>query len=109
MLKRLFTEPFDVRSTGLITCGAGIKHVTTGHTLRGLDPCPSHVSVSHTSLFIFIAGDTSGAFRCSAKVKRAECTPEVVWCSLLSILHFINHPKRLNFNLHWPNGSPMTR
>jgi len=28
MLKRLFTEPFDVTSTGLITCDAGIKHVT---------------------------------------------------------------------------------
>jgi hypothetical protein len=36
MLRPLFTEPFDVTSTELITCGAGIKHVTTGHTLRGL-------------------------------------------------------------------------
>lgn len=79
MLKRLFTEPFDVTSTGLITCGAGIKHVTTGHTLRGLDPCPSHVSVSHSSRFIFIAGATSGTFCCTPKVKPAQCTPEVVY------------------------------
>lgn len=67
MLNRLLTEPFDVTSTGLITCGAGIKHVTTGHTLRGLDPCPSHVSASHSSQFllVFVAGATSGIFRCS--------------------------------------------
>jgi hypothetical protein len=80
MLKSLLTEPFDVTSTGIITCGAGIKHVTTGHTLRVLDPCPSHVSASHSSPFlvVFIAGASSGIFRCSAKVKRAQCTPEVV-------------------------------
>jgi len=58
-----------VTSTGLITCGAGIKHVTTGHTLQGLDACPSHVSQNLP--FLFIAEATSGAFRCSANLKLA--------------------------------------
>jgi hypothetical protein len=107
MLKCLFTEPFDVTSTGLITCGAGIKHVTTGHTLRELTRV-LHTCLSHSSPFLFIAGATSGTFRCFAKVERAQCTPEVVWCSLLSLLHFITPSRRLNFNLHWPNGSPTT-
>ena len=44
------------------------EQVTTGHTLRELDPCPSHVS--HISPFIFIIGATSGILRCSTKVKR---------------------------------------
>ena len=82
MLKRLFTEPFDVTSTGLITRVAGIKHVTTGHTLRGLTRVV-HACLCRTVRRFYLLLELRRGPLLHCEFKASTVYFEVVWCSLL--------------------------